>query len=61
MDGTQPQKVSPVPYAAVSVITGAAFAIVAAMGGPGIAYAVVGIIAGACYSLITVFNRWRRA
>ena len=57
MNDAPQQKASRVPYAAVSLIAGATFAIVAVLGAPGIAYAIVAIIAGLCYSLITVFNR----
>jgi Flp pilus assembly protein TadB len=59
MNGAPRRKASPFPYAAVSLIAGAAFAIVAVVGAPGITYAIVAIIAGLCYSLITVFNRRR--
>jgi len=58
MNGAPRRKASPFPYAAVSLIAGAAFAIVAVVGAPGITYAIVAI-AGLCYSLITVFNRRR--
>jgi Flp pilus assembly protein TadB len=55
----QQQKASPIPYVAVSLVAGAAFAIVAVVGAPGIAYVIVAIVAGLCYSLITVMNRRR--
>ena len=48
---------SSVPYAAVAVIAGAAFAIVAVTNAPGIAYVIVAIVAGMCYSLIAVLSR----
>jgi hypothetical protein len=51
------QKKSPVPYVAVALVAGAAFAIVAVVNAPGIAYAIVAIVAGLCYSLIAMFNR----
>jgi hypothetical protein len=52
-------KRSPVPYVAVAMIAGAAFALVAILNGPGIAYAVVAIVAGLCYSLVAIVNRGR--
>jgi hypothetical protein len=59
MNGAPRRKASPVPHAAIALIAGAAFAIVAVLHAPGVAYLVVAIIAGLCYSLLTVFNRRR--
>jgi 4-hydroxybenzoate polyprenyltransferase len=53
------RKRSAVPWAAVAVCAGAAFAIVALLNGPGIAYAIVAVVAGLAYSLITIVNRNR--
>jgi Flp pilus assembly protein TadB len=58
MMDTQPRRrKSSVPYAAVAMTAGAAFAIVAVLHAPGIAYVVVAIVAGLCYSLVTMYNR----
>jgi hypothetical protein len=48
---------SSVPYAAVAMVAGVTFAIVAIVNAPGIAYAIVAIVAALCYSLIAMFNR----
>jgi 4-hydroxybenzoate polyprenyltransferase len=57
MSSEPQQKRSPVPWVAISVCAGAAFAIVALLNGPGIAYAIVAVVAGAAYSLVTALNR----
>jgi Flp pilus assembly protein TadB len=58
MTDTQPRRRKPtVPYAAVAMTAGAAFAIVAVLHAPGIAYVVVAIVAGLCYSLLAMYNR----
>lgn len=57
--GFRPRQKTVIPYTCVAVVAGAAFAIVALAGAPGIAYAIVAIVAGACYSLIAVCNRRR--
>jgi Flp pilus assembly protein TadB len=59
MNGSPRRKVSPIPHAAIALIAGAAFALVAVLHGPGVAYIVVAIVAGLCYSLLAVFNRRR--
>jgi Flp pilus assembly protein TadB len=59
MNDAPRRKVSSIPYAAIALVAGAAFAIVAVLNGPGVAYIVVAIVAGLCYSLLTVMNRRR--
>jgi hypothetical protein len=55
---TEPsRKRSSAPYAAVALVAGAAFAIVALVNAPGIAYAIVAIVAGLCYTLIGLLDR----
>jgi hypothetical protein len=45
------------PWAAVSMVTGAAFAIIALLHAPGVAYAIVAILAGLAYSLVHRYSR----
>jgi hypothetical protein len=45
------------PWAGVSVVAGAAFAIIALLHAPGIAYAIVAIVAGLAYSLVHMYGR----
>jgi hypothetical protein len=54
---SQEKKTTVVPYAAVAVTAGAAFAVVALVNAPGIAYAVVAVVAAACYGLVGMVNR----
>jgi hypothetical protein len=53
------QRRSSVPWVAISMTAGAAFAIVALTNAPGIAYVIVAIVAGLCYSLAGMYNRRR--
>jgi Flp pilus assembly protein TadB len=57
MNSEPRRKRSSVPYAAVAVTAGAAFAIVALLHAGGIAYAIVAVVAGLCYTLIAVVSR----
>ena len=58
---TEPRQRKPsVPWVAVSMTAGAAFAIVALLNAPGIAYAIVAILAGLAYSLVAMVNRRSR-
>jgi len=45
------------PWAAVSMVAGAAFAVIALLHAPGIAYAIVAIVAGLAYSLVHMYSR----
>jgi hypothetical protein len=47
-------------YAAIAVVAGAAFAVVALLNAPGISYAIVAVLAGSCYTLVGIANRGRR-
>jgi Flp pilus assembly protein TadB len=53
------EKKTVVPYVAVALVAGAAFAIVALVNAPGITYAIVAVVAGLCYSLVAMVNRRR--
>jgi len=57
MSAESSRKRSSALYAAVALVAGAAFAIVALVNAPGIAYAIVAIVAGLCYTLIGLLNR----
>jgi hypothetical protein len=57
MNAESRRKKSSVPYVAVALVAGAAFAIIALVNAPGIAYAIVAIVAGLCYSLVAMLNR----
>jgi hypothetical protein len=59
MNGEPTRRRSSVPWVAVSMTAGAAFAIVALLNAPGIAYVIVAILAGLAYSLVTMVNRRR--
>jgi Flp pilus assembly protein TadB len=59
MNSEPRQKRSPVPWVAVSMTAGVAFAIVALLNAPGIWYAIVAVVAGLAYSLVTMVNRNR--
>jgi hypothetical protein len=59
MNGEPRQKRSSVPWVAVSMTAGVAFAIVALLNAPGIAYVIVAILAGFGYSLVSMINRRR--
>jgi len=51
---------SSMPWVAISMTAGAAYAIVALVHAPGIAYVIVAIVAGLCYSLVGMYNRRQR-
>jgi Flp pilus assembly protein TadB len=54
------QKRPSMPWVAISMTAGAAYAIVALVHAPGIAYVIVAIVAGLCYSLVGMYARRRR-
>ncbi|MGD0605075.1 MAG: hypothetical protein ABSA53_15935 [Streptosporangiaceae bacterium] len=60
MNSEPRQRKPSVPWVAVSMIAGAAFAIIALLNAPGIAYVIVAIVAGLAYSLVATVNRRRR-
>jgi Flp pilus assembly protein TadB len=59
MNSEPRRKRSPVPYVAVAMTAGVAFAIVALLNAPGIAYVIVAIVVGLCYSLVAMITRRR--
>ena len=58
MIDTQPRRRrASVPYGAIAMIAGFAFALVAILHGPGIAYVIVAMAAGLCYALAGMYRR----